>query len=280
MSFCVDLWNGFDLIKNQHNSIYRKLKSFKNLLISYISIEIEYCKKLENVYKDHKDNTKPEFLLDESFQKIIETFNYEIQKRRDYDNYISKNIITPINEYLEIPKIKFNKCFSDNNDNKEGINKVITILKEKQISFHNQCKELGSSIAQNEVDILKKNNKTQKRNCDKLLENLKIGKEEYLNLLKEANQKRESYNAATEKILNRLQNMYKSLVQNLQQSLYNFSHKRVEFLNELYEKEKKDYLDIHSKTEIKKEILDFIMKNATKEFPMVKFEFCPIKLML
>ena len=76
MSFCVDLWNGFDLIKNQHNSIYRKLKSLKNLLISYISIEIEYCKKLENVYKDHKDNTKPEFLLDESFQKIIEIFNY------------------------------------------------------------------------------------------------------------------------------------------------------------------------------------------------------------
>ena len=278
MSFCVDLWNGFDLIKNRHNSIFRKLKSLKNLLVSYISIEAEYCKKLENLYKEHKENTKPEFLLEESFQKLIETFNYEIIKRKEYDNYITKNIIIQINAYLEIPKVKFNKCFSDNNENKEVINRVLTTLKEKQISFHNQCRELGSSIAQNEMDTISKNNKTQKRNCDRLLDSLKIGKEDYLNYLKEANIKRERYNVIAEKQLNKLQDMYKSLIQNLQQSLLNFSQKRIGFLKELYEKEKKDYIDIHSKTNIEKEIFDFIMKNATKEFPMVKFEFCPIKI--
>ena len=277
MSFCVDLWNGFDLIKSQYNSIHKKLKSLNSLLSSYCVIETEYCRNLENLYREYKDNTKPEFLLDESVQKIIEIFNNEIQHRRALNNYISKNIIEQVSVYLAIPKTKYNKCFSDNNENKTIFNKSLATLIEKQNLFHTQCKELGSYIVQMEMDAINKTNKTSKAKCQKILEKTKSEKEEYLNCLKETNRKRENYNNKTEEILQNLEEMYTGLVEKLKDSVYNFSKKRVKMLKKLYEKEQKEYSEIHSKIVPKDEILSFIEKNATKEFPMVKFEFCPIK---
>ena len=277
MSFSVDLWNGFDLIKIQYNSIHKKLKSLNSLLSTYCIIETEYCRNLENLYREYKDNTKPEFLLDESVQKIIEIFNNEIQHRRTLNNYIAKNIIEQVNAYLAIPKTKYNKCFSDNNENKAYFNKSLTTLIEKQNLFHAQCKELGSYIAQMEMDTINKTNKTSKAKCQKVLEKTKSDKEEYLNCLKETNRKRENYNNKTEEILQNLEEMYTGLVEKLKDSIYNFTKKRVKFLKKLYEKEQKEYSEIHSKIVSKDEVLSFIKKHATKEFPMVKFEFCPIK---
>ena len=184
MSFCVDLWNGFDLIKSQYNSIHKKLKSINSLLSSYCIIETEYCRNLENLYKEYKDNTKPEFLLDESVQKIIEIFNNEIQHRRALNNYISKNIIEQVSVYLAIPKTKYNKCFSDNNENKTIFNKSLATLIEKQNLFHTQCKELGSYIVQMEMDAINKTNKTSKAKCQKVLEKTKSEKEEYFPSIK------------------------------------------------------------------------------------------------
>ena len=277
MSFRVDLWNGIDLIKNQYNSTHKRLKSLIGLLTSYISYEADYCRNLELLYREYKDISKPEFLIDVSFQKIIEIFNNECQLRKALSNYITKNIIEPVNSFLAIPKTKYNKFFSDFSENKSNFNKSITILLEKQNLFHTQCKELGSYIAQMEMDTLNKTNRTNKSKLLKILEKTKNEKEEYLNCLKETNGKREIYNLKTEEILNGLEEMYTTLVEKLQQSLFNFSKKRVIFLKKLYEKEQKEHDEIHSKIVPKNEILDFIIKNATKEFPFVKFEFCPIK---
>ena len=277
MSFRVDLWNGFDLIKSQYNSTYKKLKTINKLLKAYYEIENNYCRSLETIYKENKDISKPEFLLDESFQKIIEIFNNELQNRKEYNTFIQKQIIDPINSYLEKPKLKFNKCFSDNNENKDNFNRAINSLIEKQNSFHSQCKELGSYIAQMEVDMINKTNKTSKNRCQKVLEKVKSEKEYYLSSLKETNKERENYNIKTEKLLNELEAMYRKLVKKLSKSLFEFSKKRIEFLKNLYDKEKKEYDEIHSKVELNEEITNFIIKNATKEFPMIKFEFCPIK---
>ena len=277
MSFCVDLWNGFDLIKNQYHLIHKKLKSLNSLLTNYCYIENEYCQNLEKIYREYKDNAAPEFLLDESVKKIIEIFNNECQHRRAFNNYILKKIIEPVNSYLAIPKTKYNKCFSDNTENKNSFNKSLATLIEKQNLFHTQCKELGSYIVQMEMDIINKTNKTSKAKCQKVLEKTKSDKEEYLRCLKETNRRREIYNNKTEEILNSLEEMYTGLVEKLQQSIFNFSKKRVKFLKKLYEKEQKEYSEIHSKIVPKDEVLSFIKKNATIEFPMVKLEFCPIK---
>ena len=278
MSFSVDLWNGFDIIKNQFNSLQKKVKTFSKLLSSYITIENNYCKSLESLYKEYKENnTISELLLDQSFQKIIDTIEYETQNRKIYYNNLIKIVVEPINAYLEKPKFLLNKCFSDNIENTEIFNRLLNILIEKQGLFHNNCKELSSYLALMEIDEINKTNKTNKNKCQKLLDKVNYIKEDYINCIKETNKEREKYNNKTEEILYNLERMYKNLVETLQESLVNFAGYRLEFFRLLINKEQNEYENIHLKVIPDKEIFDFIMKNATKEFPMIKFEFCPIK---
>ena len=69
MSFNVDLWNGFDIIKNEFSTYQKKLKKLIDILTSYSLIQKEYFKGLDNLYneiKETKDVQKPNSLLDES----------------------------------------------------------------------------------------------------------------------------------------------------------------------------------------------------------------------
>ena len=102
-------------------------------------------------------------------------------------------------------------------------------------------------------------------------------KEDYLNCIKDTNKEREKYNNKTEEILNNLERMYKSLVELFQKSLTTFTEYRLEFFKTIIKNEQKDFEEIHKKVIPEKEIFDFIKKNATKDFPKIKFEFCPIK---
>ena len=279
MSFSVDLWNGIDSIKNQINSTQKKIKTIQKLVTSYINIEANYSKNLENLFKELKDNTinLPESGIDESIQKIVEIFDYENHNRKILYNYLNQMVAQPINDYLEKPKIKLNKSYIDNTDNNEYFNKSINILIEKQGAFHAQCKELGSYIAQMEIDKINNTSKTSQSKCQKILEKVKSVKEEYLDCIQETNKDREKFNYKTEEILNYLEEEYRIMVKNIKTYLINFSEFRLNFLNGLYNKEKNEFDNIHSKLDDEKEVFNFITKNATKEFPMIKIEFCPIK---
>ena len=100
MSFSVDLWNGIDVIKNQIYSTYRKIKALHKLISNYITIETNYTKGLENLYKECKENINSEFLLDKSFQKIYEMFEFDNKNRKIYYNNLEKLIIEPLNAYF------------------------------------------------------------------------------------------------------------------------------------------------------------------------------------
>ena len=278
MSFCVDLWNGFDIIKTQIINTQKKLKTFSKLLSSYIALEINNCKNLENIYKEFKDTSEPEFLLDESFKKAIEIFDSENQNRKNYYNNLIKMVQEPLNLYLEKPKITMNKCFSDNMENTDIFNRLLNILIEKQTFFHNQCRELSSQVAIMEMDKINHHNiKNSENKCKKILAKVKYCKEDYLNCLKDTNKEREKYNSKTEEILSTLEEIYAEMIGKLQSSLYNFTTFRIEFYQKLIKNELKEFNDTHSRINPEKEIFDFIVKNATKEFPMIKFEFCPLK---
>ena len=281
MSFSVDLWNGFDPIKVQYSSIRNKMKAFYKLLSSYTSIESIYCKSIENLfkefkeYKENKENvTNSGFLIDTSFNKIIEMFEYENEKRKSYYNDINKMILEPLNAFLESPRIKISKYYSDNNENVENFNKSINTLIDKQTIFHSYCKELTLAIAQDEMVNV---HKSQKSKSQKLLEKVKDYKEDYINCIKETNISRENYNSATEKILETIESMFKELVDKFKEYLVTFTSKRNALLKCLIGKEEEDFKEIHSKIDTNTEIINFIMRNATKEFPMIKIEFLPIK---
>ena len=80
-----------------------------------------------------------------------------------------------------------------------------------------------------------------------------------------------------EELLKKIKKTYRNAIEKFKEYLYDFGHNQFSFIKNLYEKDKYDYENYHSKIDIDQETLLFIMDSATKEFPMVKIEFCPFK---
>ena len=281
MSFSVDLWNGFDIIKTQIFSVQKKMKVISKAISSYLAIDATYNKNLENLYKEFKEINNSEYMMDKSYIKILDIFEYENQNRKIISSYMNTLIMEPLNEYLRQPNILLNKCFSDNICNEESFKRSLNLLKEKQINYWKDCKELSVLLAQNEMDEM--NNTTGKltkarlsRINEKFLK-LNASKQEYIDRINESNKEREKYNKKTEEILNTLEQIYTTMLSKLKEALTNFASQRNEFLQKIYNKEKMEYETIHVKVDPKKELFQFVSNNATKEFPMIKFEFCPLK---
>ena len=51
MSFSVDLWNGFSIIKEEIYINHRNLKDVLNIIILYYNLQNQYYKDLENLSK-------------------------------------------------------------------------------------------------------------------------------------------------------------------------------------------------------------------------------------
>ena len=280
MSFSVDLWNGFDIIKTQIFSVQKKIKTISKVLSTYLTIESTYNKNLENLYKEFKEANNSEYLLDESYIKILDIFEYENQNRKIFCSFVTQLIIEPLNEYLRQPNIPLNKYFSDNIFNEESFKRSLNLLKDKQANYWTNCKELSVLLAQNELEDGMNDKKASRARLLKIndkFNKVNIAKQEYIDYINEANKEREKYNRKTEDILSNLEQIYVTMVETLKNVLTNFASQRNEFLKKMYNKEKNEYETIHVKVDPKEELFNFITNNATKEFPKIKFEFCPMK---
>jgi len=280
MSFSVDLWNGFDIIKTQIFSVQKKIKTISKVLSTYLTIESTYNKNLENLYKEFKEANNSEYLLDESYIKILDIFEYENQNRKIFCSFVTQLIMEPLNEYLRQPNISLNKYFSDNIFNEDSFKRTLNLLKDKQTNYWSNCKELSVLYAQNELedDISdKKASRARLLKINDKFNKVNIAKQEYIDYINEANKEREKYNRKTEDILSNLEQIYVTMVETLKNVLTNFASQRNEFLKKMYNKEKNEYETIHVKVDPKEELFNFITNNATKEFPQIKFEFCPMK---
>ena len=276
MSFCVDLWNGFEIIKEKFTTTHRQIKSFNKLINSLINLEREYCRGLDNIYKEFKDTGNLEYPIEQSRIRIIEMIDFESKKRKDFINYVNKNIIDKLSVYLSEPKISLDQHFLEASELTMTFNKSFNKLISKQEAFYSQCKELSSNISQFELEN-KFNNKEGLPKCQKYLSKVVKSREEYFIYLNETNIERNKYNTKMEELLNELEKTYLKTLGRFKEYLFQFTDQKYKLLKKLYETESSDYENYHSKIDIEKEALIFIMKNATKEFPKVKFEFFPLK---
>ena len=276
MSFCVDLWNGFEIIKDKFTMTHRHIKAFKKLLTNYVSVETEHCKNLDYMYKEFKDTGNLEYPLERSRIQIINMIDYESKERKEFINYITKNILDKMAVHLSEPKISLDQRFLDGTELTISFKKTLDKLISKQENFHNQCKELSSYISQLELDN-NMNNKMALSKCQKILNKVIKSRDEYLLYINETNIERNKYNLKIEELLNDLEKTYRNSVERFKEYLSNFGYNKYLFLKKLYDIEKFDYENYHSKIDLDQDILLFIMENATKEFPMVKIEFCPFK---
>ncbi len=284
MSFCVDLWNGFDIIKTKFITTHKQIKSFSKLLNSYVTIESAHCRNLDNLYKECKEydeyinaNSKDnlEYPLEQSLLKIIKMIDTESSLRKEFIVYINKNIIGRISQYLAEPKISLDQRFLESREITESFNKSVAKLVGKQEAFYSQCKEVSSYVSQLVLDKNYEKKNDNKRM--KLMNRLLKLRDEYVMSLNETNIERRKYNFKMEKLLNELERTYTTTIERLKDYLSDFCKRHHQFLEDIYQKQKSDYEQYHSKIDLNQEKFIFIRNNATKEFPLIKFEFCPFK---
>ena len=320
MSFSVDLWNGFDIIKSSIFLNHKRVKQLLDILSLYSSIQKEYIKSLENLYKNienfHRESNNS--ILDDSIFILITSIKIESEIHKRCYNNISKNI-TEAKEKLEKIKIQITPYFNDNIQNKELFIKSLNHLILKQDMYNKSCKYLCYYLAENEAHkIIEEKSNNNKENQEKetidnknkkdanykdfvnskimtyinnnflkdynlnkkenLIKKLIENKNEYLKCISETDKEREKYIKITEDILNDLQKQYKSLISLFETLIHNYIKEKINIYDEIMEINKVNDRETYSKIDNKKLTLDFITKNATKEFPLDKLEFIPYKI--
>lgn len=122
------------------------------------------------------------------------------------------------------------------------------------------------------------NNKQLIAKRQKLGEKIYLSKQEYSTLLNEANNSINSYKTMLENVLQSLEEKYQFLLSNIRSTLTTTVDHKINLLNKV-SLLNNTYLEENLKNiNVKNEILDFIQKNATKEFPIYKYEFISNKL--
>ena len=281
MSFCIDLWNGVEPIRNEIHSVQKKLKMINNLLTSYVNIEKDYAKNLENIYKENKDpNEKIENLIDESYNLILESFHTESEKHHNHSHYIKKNIIGEIKVKLDTSKSLVLDNLTNYNQSKENINKLINKFKLNQETYNNSCKELCLCISEIELNNIRNNSsdETLLSKSKTLIEKLNQTKNDYFSYIYNFNNDIDNFNTKTENILNSLEKFFKSNDCLFQNVVTNYITNKINTLNDILTINKENYQNTISKLNFNNETYEFVIKNATKEFPVSRLEYIPYKL--
>ena len=280
MSFSIDLWNGIDKIKDKFVFTYNKIQILNNVFNTFINLEKEYSKNLDILYKDNKDHIKDEFLLEKSFIQLLENIKEESDYHKKHIDFLSKYLMGPLKEILDNQK-KIFQFFNEIAKNAENLEKSKNNLISKEEKYHNSCQDLTNYFISNDSNFINSsfsNNKSFLNKRQKYIDKINENKKEYLSMLYETNIELSQYTIKANEIMNELESKYESYLDILKWSLINYANNKIV----LYDKANNLYKTILQKyftnIDCYQEIINFIKKNITKEFPIAKYEFIPYKI--
>ena len=285
MSFSSDLWNGFDILKKNFLHTFNKIKHFYEIMFSFASLEKNHSKNLEILYEQNKDLFNSDEILLLSSKTFISSLKIESEYHKYYYNNIFDNILSPIKDIIDNKKFLITKTFNDNMKNTDKFKKIIQNIISKQENYYNSCKEL--SLCLSDIEIYTQNNETKKKQGvskvlltkkDKALEKVNRTQNEYLNIATESNIILKDYNLKTETLLNDLEKEFIQINTCIKDCLIKYSKNKNQLYKDILEMTNHGLNTCYEKIDIEKEIRNFIMKNATKEFKYHKFEYNPFKL--
>jgi hypothetical protein len=280
MSYSVDLWNSFDKIGNL---LLTNLKGAKNLIDIfnnlYTSIQT-FSDNIKSLYHNYDYDISSHKSLDEAILYFKEDFlninNYLI----DFTIGIKNEIIKPLGNMQSILLSKYLSY-------KDGLNQLEEDYKESVKELENNKSVFYKSVK--DVEDYKINYEFKKQNFrglspeykkeeeEKILELLKIAKEEQKNYILNINRINKIQNYYIEKkkyYLNSVQYMEEKLGECVKDSLRKFILYLMAFIRNLqYDSENtsKKYDEI----DINKDIKNFISQNSTNDIIPFKYEFIP-----
>ena len=285
MSFSSDLWNGFEIIKKYFIKAFNKLKNFYEIFFSYASLEKNYAVNLEIIYEQFQNIFNSDEILLSPSKTFISNIKVECEYHKLYYNNIFDNILSPLKNIIESKKKSIIKNFCDNIKNSERYEKILHNLISIQENYHNACKELARCVS--DINIYKLNLETKKKQGsdihltnkrDKSLEKIYRAQIDYLNILTESNIILKDYNDKTENILNNLEIEFTDIGEFIKNCLINYSKSKSQLFHDILEIMNQSKNNFYEKIDVKNEINNFVMNNATKEFKFHKFEYIPFKI--
>ena len=280
MSFSIDLWTGFDKLKERFTLTFNELQLLNTVFNTFVNMEKDYSKNLDSLYKDNKNRIEGEFLLEKSFIKLLDNIKVQSDYHKKHIDFISKYLIGPIKEVIDNQKSLF-QLFSKNAKNVEILEKSKNYLIAKEEKYHSACNDLTNFLVNydsNFFDPSFTENKSVINKRQKLINKINDYKNEYISQLYESNIDLDQYNSKTYQIMDELESKHESLLDLLKWSLINYANNKIALydkVNYLYKAILKNYF---SNIDYNQEFMGFIKKNVTKEFPISKFEFIAYKL--
>ena len=298
MSFSVDLWNGFDIIKASFSSNLIKLNQLIDILSQYSLYVKDFYNNLINLYESTKESIlNKESIFNDSLNLLVISFKIESEQYKNHYNLITKNI-NEIKEKIERLKIDIDKYFVKNESNKEKFTIILNDLILEQENFNKSCKEFCTDMAEEEANkILREKNtnnskkfihsltsnilttkKDKKEKKENALKKVFEAKKNYINTISISNKKREIYNDKTEKILFNLEELYKDLLYYFEYLIKEYVKDKIFTHNEILESNRLNDEQTYKKINYKNIFNNFVERNATKEFPMNNLDFISFKL--
>ena len=295
MSFNVDLWNGFEIIKSSFFSNFKKVNLLTDILLSYSSHIKEHYTNLNNLYESLNESIgNDDSVFDNSLKLLLTSFKKESTHYINHYNVIMTNTQEIKNKSEKI-KTDIMQYFKKNEENTENFNNVLNNLISKEENFNNQCKELCLNLANEEaIKILEERKKInavkfkhslttrvpESKKEKKKNELIKVfdAKNNYIQNLSESNEERDKYNRQTDIILKKIQKQYKDLLCNFDFLIKAYISNKIDTHKEIFQSSKQYDENSFKNINYKTIFNDFVLKNATKEFPLNQFDFIPFKL--
>ena len=284
MSYSVDLWSSYNKVEKRLELNFHGLKEFISIMSEYYSILNTFTLSLKKIY--HLKCTTS----DESLQNGINGFKTDLLNQvlalTDYLNSIKDDIISPLISLKDkiLEKIKNNlKETSSTEKTYKASAQQMDAMKKK---FYSSIKEIEQHKIKYELSKNKQINKDSgefqdynviESNEVKIITAIKTAKDNekvYISYVDDTNIMQDEYIEVKKRNLNEIQSLEEELGDNIKDCLRKYVIFKISYLRNLqYDIDKK--AKIMENIDIRKDIYDFIIKNATNAIPPDKYAYLP-----
>ena len=284
MSYSVDLWSSYNKVEKRLELNFRGLKEFINLISEYYLAINLFTTNLKKVY-DLKCSSS-----NESLQIGINGFKTDILNQylalNDYLDSLKDDLISPLTKLKEeiLDKIKNN--LKETSSTEKTYRACVLQMDAMKKKFYVSIKDIEQHKIKYELTKNKQTNKDLNDFQDynviesdevKIITAIKTAKEnekKYINFIENTNIMQNEYIEVKKRNLNEIQTLEELLGENLKDCLRKYVIFKMSYLRNLqYDIDKK--AKIMEKIDIRKDIFNYITKNATSAIPPDKYDYLP-----
>ena len=284
MSYSVDLWNSYNKVEKRLEFNFKGLKEFIKIISEYHSTLLSYATNLRKIY-DMECTSQ-----NESLQVGINSFKSDILNQfkslNEFLTSIKEDIIKPLCLLRENILSKIRKNLEETSKIEKAYRSCVLGIESVKKNFYLSIKDIENYKIKYEItkrQNMEENNfqdynviESNEIKITTAFKNAKEKEKKYINYINNTNIMQEEYIEVKKKNLNQFQKIEEELGINIKDSLRKYVIFKISYLRNLqYDLDKKTKLI--ENINIRKDIFDYIIKNATNAIPPEKYKYSEYK---